>query len=100
VNEGRVKVVSAVPVGIPREAVVGAIERQTELAGGVEWVCSKVIWEAVKARPGRDGRIRALWAQDIESEFSVGKETVPEVIGEFGVGGGESGDEVDFACPH
>jgi hypothetical protein len=26
VGEGRAKVVSAVPVGIPREAVVGAIE--------------------------------------------------------------------------
>ena len=47
-GEGRAKVASAVPVGIPREVVVGAIERQTEL----EWVCSKVIWEAVKARPG------------------------------------------------
>ncbi len=53
-GEGRAKVVSAVPVGIPREAVVGAIERQTELAGGVEWVCSKVIGVAVKTRPGRD----------------------------------------------
>ncbi len=47
-GEGRAKVVSAVPVGIPRESVVGAIERQTELAGGAEWVCSKIIREAVK----------------------------------------------------
>ncbi len=37
VGEGRAKVVSAVPVGIPREAVVGTVERQTELAGGMEW---------------------------------------------------------------
>jgi hypothetical protein len=54
----------------------------------------------VKTRPGRDGRIRAPWAQDIEGEFGMGKKTVPEVIGEFGVGGGESGDEVVFARPH
>jgi hypothetical protein len=36
VGEGRAKVVSAVPVGIPREAVVGTVERQTELAGGMK----------------------------------------------------------------
>ncbi len=29
VGEGWAKVVSAVPVGIPREAVVGTVERQT-----------------------------------------------------------------------
>ena len=34
VGKGRAKVVSAVPVGIPREAVVGTVERQTELVGG------------------------------------------------------------------
>ena len=28
VGEGRAKLVSAVPVGIPREAVIGAVERQ------------------------------------------------------------------------
>ncbi len=59
VGEGRAKVVSAVSVGIPRETVVGTVERQTELAGGMEWVGGKVIWKAVKIRPGREGRIRA-----------------------------------------
>ncbi len=49
-REGRAKVVSAVPVGIPREAVVGTVERQTELAGGMKWVGGKVIREAVKTR--------------------------------------------------
>ena len=29
VGEGRAKVVSAVPVGIPREAVIGTVERQS-----------------------------------------------------------------------
>ena len=28
VGEGRAKVVSTVPVGIPREAVIGTVERQ------------------------------------------------------------------------
>ena len=28
VGEGRTKVVSTVPVGIPREAVIGTVERQ------------------------------------------------------------------------
>ncbi len=93
-GEGRAKVVSAVPAGIPREAVVGTVERQTELAGGMRWVGGKVIKEAVKTRPDREGRIRAPWAHGIEGEFGMGKEVVPEVIREFGVGGGESGDEV------
>ncbi len=100
VGEGRAKVVSAVPVGIQREAVVGPVERQTELAGGMKLVGGKFIGEAVKTRPGREGRIRAPWAHDIEGEFGMGKETVPEVIREFGVGGGESGDEVVFARSH
>ena len=38
VGEDKAKLVSAVPVGIPREMVVGTVERQTELAGGMEWV--------------------------------------------------------------
>ncbi len=65
VGEGRAKVVSAVPVGIPREAVVGSVERQTELAGGMKWVGGEVIREAVKTRPGREGRIGAPWAHGI-----------------------------------
>ncbi len=59
-SEGRAKVVSAVPVGIPREAVVGTVERQTELAGGMKWVGGKVIREVVKAEregSGRHGRM-------------------------------------------
>jgi hypothetical protein len=68
VGEGRAKVASAVPVGIPREVVVGAIERQTEL----EWVCSKVIWEAVDARPGEEGRIGAPRTHDVEGDFGIG----------------------------
>ncbi len=84
-GEGRAKVVSAVPVGIPREAVVGTVERQTELAGEMEWVGGKVIREAVKTRPGREGRIGAPWAHDIEGEFGMRKEAVPEVVREVGV---------------
>ena len=53
-------------MGIPREAVVGTVERQTELAGGMKWVGGKVIGEAVKTRPGREGRIRVIRAHDIK----------------------------------
>ncbi len=95
-GEGRAKVVSAVPVGIPREAVVGTVERQTELAGGGR----QSHREVVKTRPGREGRIGAPWAHDIEGEFGMRKEAVPEVVREVGVGGCESGDEVVFARPH
>ena len=49
VGEGRAKVVSAVPVGIPREAVVGTVEREAELAGGVKWVGGEVVREVVKS---------------------------------------------------
>ena len=37
VGEGGAKVEGSVPVRVPREAVVGAIERKTKLAGGDEW---------------------------------------------------------------
>ncbi len=76
----------AVPVGIPTEAVVGTVERQTELAGGMKWVGGKVIREAVKNRPYGGG--------------GMGEEAVPEVVRKVGVGGCESGDEVVFGRPH
>ena len=41
----------------------------------------KVIREAVKTRPGREGRIRAPRAHDVEGEFGMRKEAVPEVVG-------------------
>ena len=77
VGEGRAKVVSAVPVGIPREAVVGTVDGSALLAGGVNWVGGKVVREAVKTRPGREGRIRAPRAHDVEGEFNMRKEAVP-----------------------
>jgi hypothetical protein len=54
----------------------------------------------VKTRPGREGRIGVPRAHDIEGEFGMGKEAVPEVVRKVGVGGGKSGDEVVFARPH
>jgi hypothetical protein len=63
-------------------------------------VGGKVIREAVKTRPGREERIRAPRAHDVEGEFGMGKEAVPEVGREFGVGGCESGDQVVFGRPH
>ena len=38
---------------------------------------SKVIREAMKTRPGRERRIRAPRAHDVEGEFGVRKEAVP-----------------------
>ncbi len=37
----------------------------------------KVIREALKTRPGREGRIRAPRTHDVEGEFGMGKEAVP-----------------------
>ena len=47
------------------------------MAGGVNRVGDKVIREAVKTRPGREGRIRAPRAHDVEGEFGMRKEAVP-----------------------
>jgi hypothetical protein len=66
----------------------------------MKWVGGKVIREVVKARPGRERRIRAPWTQDIEGKFSMGEEAVPKVIREVGVGGSEGSDEVVFRRPH
>ena len=60
----------------------------------------EVVREVVKARPGRERRIRAPRAQYIEGKFSMGEEAVPKVIREVGVGGCEGGDEVVFGRPH
>ncbi len=43
VCEGGAKIVGAVPVGVPRETVVGAVKRQTKLAGGMEGMGGEVI---------------------------------------------------------
>ncbi len=57
VGEGGAKIVGAVPVGVPRKTVVGAVKRQTKLAGGMKGMGGEVIRKTVKARPGREGRI-------------------------------------------
>jgi hypothetical protein len=36
----------------------------------------------------------------IEGRFGMGKEAVPEVVRDVGVGGGEGRDEVVLRCPH
>ncbi len=40
-------------MGVPRKMVVGAVKRETQLAGGVKGVGGEVIREMVKAGPGR-----------------------------------------------
>ncbi len=49
---------------------------------------------------GTDRGARAPGTQDIEGKFFMGKEAVPKVIREVGVGGGEGSDEVVFRRPH
>ncbi len=100
VGEGGAKIVGEVPVGVPRKPVVGAVKRETQLAGGVKGVGGEVIGKMVKARPGREGGIRAPRSHDVEGEFGVEKKAVPKVRGEVRVGGSESRDEVVFASPH
>ncbi len=60
----------------------------------------EVVRKVVKARPGREGRIRAPRTQYIEGKFSMGEEAVPKVIREVGVGRGECSYEVVFRRPH
>ncbi len=60
----------------------------------------EVVREVVKARPGRERRIRAPRTQYIEGKFSMEKEAVPKVIREVGVGGCVGSDEVVFRLPH
>ena len=43
VGKGGAKIVGAVPVGVPRKTVVGAVKRQTKLAGGMNGVGCEVV---------------------------------------------------------
>ena len=72
VGEGRAKVVGSVPVRVPRKTVVGAVKRETKLAGGVKGVSGEVVRKTVQTRPGREGRVGAPGAHKIKGEFSVG----------------------------
>ena len=100
VGEGGAKVEGSVPVRVPRETVVGAIERKTKLAGGMNGVGGEVVGKTAKTRPSREGRVGAPRAHNVEGKFSVGKEAVPQVSGKVGMGGSEGGDKVVFAGPH
>jgi hypothetical protein len=66
--------------------VVGIVKGKTELAGGMEGVGGEIVWEVVKARPGRDRGIRAPGTEDVEGDLGKGEESVPEVVGKFRVG--------------
>ena len=60
----------------------------------------EVVRETVQTRPGREGRVGAPRAHDVEGKFSVGKKAVPQVSGKVGMGGSEGGDKVVLAGPH
>ena len=72
VGEGGAKIDGLVPVGVPRETVVGAVKRKTKLAGGMKGVGGEVVRETVKTRPGREGRVGAPRAHNVKGKFSVG----------------------------
>ncbi len=54
----------------------------------------------MEARPGKEGGIGAPRTHDVQGDFGIGEEPVPEVVREVRVGGGEDRDEVVFACPY
>ncbi len=87
VGKGWAKGESAIPVRGPSVAVVGTGEGKTEMAGGVKGVGREVVWETVQVRPGRESEIRAPGTQDVEGDFGIGEETVPEVVRKVRVGG-------------
>ncbi len=72
VGEGGAKIVGAVPVGVPRKTVVGAVKRKTKLAERMKGVGGEVIRKTVKTTPGREGRVGAPRSHDVEGEFGVG----------------------------
>ncbi len=84
VGKGGAKGERAIPVRGPRVAVVRTGEGKAELAGGVKGVGGEVVWETVYARPGRES---APGTQDVEDDFGIGEETVPEVVRKVRVGG-------------
>ena len=85
---------------VPRETVVGAIERKTKLAGGMNGVGGEVVGKTAKTRPSREGRVGAPRAHNVEGKFGVGKEAVPQVSGKVGMGGSEGGEKMVFSGPH
>ena len=100
VGKGGAKIVGAVPVRVPRETVVGAVEGKTQLAGGMDGVGVEVVRETVQTRPSREGRVGAPGAHKVEGKFGMGEKAVPEVSGKVGMGGSEGGDKVVLAGPH
>ncbi len=100
VGEGRAKVLGTIPVWIPRETVVGAVEGKTKLTGGVDRVGGEVVGKMMESRPSRERGVGAPGSQEVEGEFGMGKKVVPEVSREVGVVGGEDGYEMIFAGPH
>ena len=100
VGEGGAKIEGSVAVRVPRETVVGAVERKTKLAGGMKGVGGEVVGKTAKTRPSREGRVGAPRAHNIKGKFSVGKEAVPQISGKVGMGGSEGGDKVVLAGPH
>jgi hypothetical protein len=100
VLEGRAEEKCSLPVVAPGGTGFGGVVGDNKLSGGVDGVGGKINGETVDAVPCRDGGVGCIGEEVIEGEFGLGEEFVPEVGGEFGMGGSERGDEVVFASPH
>ena len=94
VGEGGAYVKGALAVVGPRFPGVGGVERDDQLARGVDGVGVKVDGEVVYACPGGEGGVGGVGSEVVEGEFGKGDEFVPLVGGKVGVGGGEDSNEV------
>ena len=100
VLEGGTEEKCTLPVVAPGGTGFGGVVGDDKLPGGVDGVGGKINGETADAVPCRDGGVGCIGEEVIEGEFGLGEEFVPEVGGEFGMGGSERGDEVVFASPH
>ncbi len=87
-GKGWAKSKSAIPVRSPSVAVFRAREGKAELARGVKRLAEKSYerrWRPDQAE--REGSGRQERMADVEGDFGIGEESVPEVVREVRVGG-------------
>jgi hypothetical protein len=93
VFEGDANVVTVSAVEVPGAADVGFVVDDDWATEGEDGV-GVVIEGAVEMFPGRDGWIDCRLAEQVESEFNLSKEQIPEVAGEISGKTRDDGKEV------